>query len=136
MTMNNKSIFEFDDLQFMADFAFLVDISLHLATVNLKLQQRGLLIHAHFSHVKTFQAKLKLFEQQLDNKDLSHFPLMVYMNWKEYAPNFVKCIAELQNTFNDRFHNFRLQEQNIIFLPSFSVDAEDAPTQLQMELID
>ena len=59
----------------MANFAFLVDISSHLATVNLKLQQRGQLIHVRFSNVKTFQVKLKRFEQQLDN-DLSHFPVM------------------------------------------------------------
>ena len=37
----NKPIFEFDDPKFVADFAFLADISSHLATFNLKLQQRG-----------------------------------------------------------------------------------------------
>ena len=99
----------------MADFAFLADISSHLATVNLKLQQRGQLIHVRFSHVKTSQAKLKLFEQQLDNKDLNHFPVMANTNCKEYAPIFVKCIAKLQNRLNKRFHDFRLQERNIIF---------------------
>ena len=103
----------------MADFAFLADVSSHLATVSLKLQQRGQLIHILFSHGKTFQAKLKLFEKQLGDKDLSHFPVIVHMNCKEYAPNFVKCIAELQNTFNERFHDFRLQEQNIIFYTVF-----------------
>ena len=35
----------------------------NLATVNLKLQQRGQLIHVLFSYAKAFQAKLKLFEQ-------------------------------------------------------------------------
>ena len=63
--------------------------------------------------------KLKLFEQQLDNKHLSHFSVLVHMNCKEYAPNFVKYIAELQNTFIERFHDFRLQEQNIIFFTVF-----------------
>ena len=61
---------------------------------------------------------------------------MAHVNCKEYAPNFVKCIAELQNTFNKRVHDFRMQEQNIIFLQSFSFDAEDAPTELEMKLID
>ena len=36
MTIKNKPIFKFDDSQFKADFAFLADISSHLATVNLK----------------------------------------------------------------------------------------------------
>ena len=100
MTLKNKSILKFDDPQFMSDFAFLTDISSKLATLNLKLQQRGQLVNALFSHVRAFQAKLKLFEQQLGMKDLSHFPIMAHMNCREYAPNFVKCISELQNTFS------------------------------------
>ena len=108
MILKNKPILEFDDPQFMSDFAFLTDIASHLATLNLKLQQRGQLVNALFSHVKAFQAKLKLFEQQLGKKDLSHFPIMAHMNCKEYAPNFVKCISELQNTFSERFFDFRL----------------------------
>ena len=121
----------------MADFSFFADISSHLATVSLKLQQREQLIHVIFSHAKAFQAKLKLFGPQLGNKNLSHFPVMAHMNYKEYAPNFVKCTSELQNTFNERFHDFCLQVQNIIFVPQpFSVEAENAPTELLMELID
>ena len=59
------------------------------------------------------------------------------MNCKQYAPNLVKCISELQNTFNECFDDFRLKKENIIFVSQpFSVEAENAPTQLQMELID
>ena len=64
---------------------------------------------------------------------------MAHKNCNKFAPNFVKCIAELQNTFNKRFHDFGLQEQNIIFCSVFyerTVDAEYAPTELQTELID
>ena len=119
MTIKNKPILEFDDPQFMSDFAFLTDISSHLATLILKLQQREKLINAVFSRVRAFQAKLKLFEQQLGKKDLSHFPIMAHMNYKEYATNFVKCISELQNTFSERFHDFRLRERNINFVTQF-----------------
>ena len=120
----------------MADFSFLADISSHLATVKLKLQQREQLIHVLFSHAKAFQAKLKRFGPQPGNKNLSHFPVMAHINYKEYAPNFVKCISELQNTFNECFYDFRLQVQNIIFVPQFfSVEAENAFTELLMELI-
>ena len=137
MTLKNKPILEFGDPQFMSDFAFLTDISSHLATLNLKLQQRGQLVNALFSHVRALQAKLKLFEQQLGKKDLSHFPIIAHMNCKEYAPNFVKCISELQNTFSEPFFDFRLQERNINFVTQpFFVEAEDAPTEFQLELID
>ena len=60
MTLKNKPILEFDDPQFMSNFAFLTDISSHLATLNLKLQRRGQLVNALFSPVRAFQAKLKL----------------------------------------------------------------------------
>ena len=136
MTIKNKPIFEFDDPKFKAYFAFLADISSHLATINLKLQQRGQLIHVLLRYVKALQAKIKLFEQQLGNKDLSHFPVMAHVVCNEYAPNSVKCISELQNTLNDRFHDFHLQHQNIFVTQSFSVEAENAPAELQMELID
>ena len=137
MTLKNKPTLEFDDPQFMSDFAFRTDISSHLATLNLKLQQRGQLVNALFSYVRSFQAKLKLFEQQLGKKDLSHFPIMAHMNCKEYAPNFVKCISELQNTFSEHCFDFRLQERNINFVTQpFFVEAEDASTELQLELID
>ena len=137
MTLKNKPILEFGDQQFASDFAFLTDLSSHLATLNLKLQQRGQLINALFSHMRAFQAKLKLFEQQLGKKDLSHFPIMAHMNCKEYAPNFVKCFSELQNTFSERFRDFRLQERNINFVTQpFFDEAEDAPAELQLELID
>ena len=56
MTLKNKPILEFKDLQFMANFAFLTDISFHLVIVNLKLQQRGQLINALLNHVRAFQA--------------------------------------------------------------------------------
>ena len=49
----------------------------------------------------------------------------------------MKCIFELQNIFNERFHDFRRQEQNITFVTQpFSVETENAPRELQMELID
>ena len=62
---------------------------------------------------------------------------MAHMNCIEYAPNFVKCIPELQKTFDERFYDFRLHEQNINFVTQpFFVEAENAPAELQLELID
>ena len=119
----------------MADFTFSLIYLLTWQLSTLKLQQRGQLINALFSHLRAFQAKLKLFEQQLGKKDLSLFPVMAHINCIEYTPNFVKCISELQNTFNECFHDFRLQEQNINFVTQ-PVEAEDAPAELQLELID
>ena len=43
----------------------------------------------------------------------------------------------MQNTFKERFYDFRLQELNINFVTQpFFVEAEDAPVAFQLELID
>ena len=68
MTIKNKLIFEFDDPQFKADFAFLADTPSHQATVNFKLQQRGQLIYVFFSYVNALQAKLKLWNSSFVTK--------------------------------------------------------------------
>lgn len=137
MASKNRPILEFNDPEFTAHFAFLTDISSHLMIVNLKLQQRGQLVHALFSHIKAFEAKLKLFKEQLSHKNLSHFPVMEQLNCNEYAPSFVECILQLQQEFAERFKDFRSREQEMMFVTQpFSVKAEDAPTELQMELID
>jgi len=136
MTYKNKPILEFDDPQFVADFAFLTNIPSHVATVTLKRQLREQLINTLFSHVKAFQAKLTLFHYQLAKKDLSHFPVMTHMICKEYALKLVKCISELENTFNERFNDFRLLEQNInCVTPPLSLETDDASAELQLELI-
>ena len=95
MTLKNEPIFEFDDSQCWADFAFLTDICSHMATVTLQPQLRGQLINALSSHVKIFHAKLKHFVQQLTKNNLSHFPVMTRMICKENVPKCVKCISEL-----------------------------------------
>ena len=62
---------------------------------------------------------------------------MAHRNCADHAPNFQMCISELQDTFNERFRDFRLQEENIVFVAQpFSVNSKGAPTDFQLELLD
>jgi hypothetical protein len=60
MTAKGKPVSEFDDPKWLADFAFLKDISSHLNELNLKLQSKDQLVHVLFNHIKAFQIKLQL----------------------------------------------------------------------------
>ena len=62
---------------------------------------------------------------------------MAYRDCAKYATNFQNCVSELQDTFNEHFRDFRLQEENIVFATQpFSAYSKDAPAELQLELID
>jgi hypothetical protein len=50
MTAKGKPVSEFDDPTWLADSAFLTDISSHLNELNLKLQSKDQLVHALFKH--------------------------------------------------------------------------------------
>ena len=64
---------EFSDSKWLSDFAFLVDITNHLNSLNLKLQGKNQLVNVLYEHVCAFQAKLRLWEFQLKSRyrDLS-----------------------------------------------------------------
>ena len=77
--------------------------------LNLKLQQKGQLIHIPFCNIKAFKRKLKL-RKATQRQSLSHFPMMEKRNCKECLPSFVKYIAQLQKEFEERFEDFRSHE--------------------------
>lgn len=56
---------QFNNPQWMSDFAYLIDITLHLNDLNLRLQCQNQLIHNLFDNVKSFESKLQLWEMQL-----------------------------------------------------------------------
>ncbi len=54
--------------------AFLCDITKHLTALNLQLQVRNRVIMDMHDAVKAFQAKLRLWEIQMPQGNLCHFP--------------------------------------------------------------
>ncbi|KAJ8018177.1 General transcription factor II-I repeat domain-containing protein 2 [Holothuria leucospilota] len=60
MDTRGKPVPELQDPKWLTDFAFLVDITAHLNELNTKLQKREQVIHELYSHIKSFQNKLRL----------------------------------------------------------------------------
>jgi hypothetical protein len=89
-----------------------------------------------YEHVVTFQCMLRLWNTQLNQGNLAHFPTL-----QEQQPAdmtiYATFIADLQVQFTDRFQDMRGQRENFkLFASPFEVEVEEAPEELQMELIE
>jgi hypothetical protein len=60
-----KSVYEFQDLQCMGDFGFIADITGDMDELNCYLQCKDQLIHIFYCSIKGYQTKLILWECQL-----------------------------------------------------------------------
>ena len=56
---------QFNDKDWMCDFAFLVDITQHLNDLNIELQGKDQFIHSLFDKSKAFESKLKIWNNHL-----------------------------------------------------------------------
>jgi len=114
----------------------LIDITQHLNDLNLKLMGKSQLVNTMFSHVKSFENKLSLWEHHLREGNTVHFPILT-----ENSPHSTEAYADelnvLQKSFRERFLDFRANENLIsVFATPFDFDAAKAPHDLQMELLE
>ncbi|XP_023227897.1 general transcription factor II-I repeat domain-containing protein 2A-like [Centruroides sculpturatus] len=136
MTSKAKSVPEFDDANWLADLAFLVDLTGHLNDLNTRLQGKNQLISAMFQIINAFQVKLKLWQAQLNANDFSHFNTLskhIPKKGKKYAAFLFDLLQEFENRFSD----FRKNNLNFcIFATPFTVDIPMLPATFQMECIE
>lgn len=128
----------------LADLAFLVDLIGHLNTLNKSLQGKDQLVPQLNAHMKAFRAKLCLFETQLRNFNVAHFPTLSEI--KCGFPNahlsakkekYVSVLTSLKTEFSQRFQDFSTIEKKIkLFSTPFVMDAEEVEESLQLELIE
>lgn len=137
---------ELSDPMWLADLGFLVDITTHLNVLNTSLQGPDAVISQLYSHIKAFGTKLKLFERHLSQTqpNTAHFSALqeimarfpesnVSAQTKRYASD-IKSLAE---EFTRRFRDFAAIEKDIaLFSSPFSVDTDNVPDHLQLELIE
>ncbi|XP_074542331.1 microfibril-associated glycoprotein 4-like [Halichoeres trimaculatus] len=137
---------ELSDPVWLADLAFLVDITKHLNALNVKLQGQDAVVSQLYAHIKAIGTKLQLFHRHLSQTEpcTAHFPALkevidsfpqdnIVVQMKSYAT----AIASLSTEFNKRFQDFAVIEKDMLLFSSpFSVDPDDAPPQLQLELIE
>jgi hypothetical protein len=119
----------------------MVDITKHLSNLNLKLQGKDQIITTINDHIKAFKCKLDLWEIQLQNENLTHFPTCMTYKTSYYEPIFYKTYSEqiicLKTEFGNRFQDLKYLENDFkLFTSSFSIDAVKVPAHIQMELIE
>lgn len=137
---------ELSDPVWLADLGFLVDITQHLNALNTSLQGQNAMVSHLYSHIKAFRTKLLLFQRNLSQAqpNTTHFPSLqeimtrfpqnrISAQIKRYSTD----ISSLVEEFQQRFRDFAAIEKDIMFFSSpFSVDPDDAPDHLQLELIE
>ncbi|UYV73786.1 USP2 [Cordylochernes scorpioides] len=91
--------------------------------------------------VNAFKCKLVLWEKQLKNEDLMHFPtcnickssLGETASYQKYAEK----ISSLRNEFETRFSDFKsLEGKFSLFSSIFSINIESVPNHMKMKVID
>ena len=137
---------ELSDPVWLADLAFLVDITKHLNALNVNLQGRDAVVSQLYAHIKSFKTKLQLFQRHLSQTEpcTAHFPALKEVidifpqnNIGAQMKSYATAIASLFVEFNQRFQDFAVIEKDMLLFSSpFSVDPDDAPPQLQLELIE
>lgn len=130
---------EFYDEQWLLDLCFLVEITEKLNLLNLEMQGENKLITDCYQSMKSFIAKLGLWIRQMSNRNATHFPLLNDFE-STSEKNFVRyanLLSLLENEFKARLSQFNSYETEIqIFLTPFHVEVDNAPAELQMELIE
>uniref|UniRef100_K7G2H6 SPIN-DOC-like zinc-finger domain-containing protein n=1 Tax=Pelodiscus sinensis TaxID=13735 RepID=K7G2H6_PELSI len=137
---------ELSDPIWLADLGFLVDITKHLNVLNTSLQGKDAAVNQLYSHLKAFGTKLQLFIRQLSQTQPNtiHFSALQEImnsfpqdNISAQTSRYAADIASLAGEFKRRFQDFAAIEKEIsLFSSPFSVDPDDAPDQLQLELIE
>lgn len=120
------------------DFAFLVDLTGHLNTLNTSLQGKDLFVPDMISKVKAFRVKLMLWEVQLRGGNFSHFARLASLNPpKHVVGRYADVIEALKEEFVGRFKDFDASAQPLqLWSAPFDVDPTDVGSDLQMELIE
>ena len=134
MEMKGKPVIELSDSKWLCDLAFMVDIAKYLSELNVKLQGPNQLLSSLFSNVKSFEAKLKLWQVQLEKWITVHFPTLQEQKpavTSEYAD---ECEKLLQ-AFGERFQDLKTKQQDLNMFPApFTVEPADVPANLQLKM--
>ena len=65
---------QFFDQRWLSRLALLTDFPAHLNALNVKLHGKDILVTDMHAHITAFEVKLRLWEAQLANGQLEHFP--------------------------------------------------------------
>ncbi|XP_078509765.1 general transcription factor II-I repeat domain-containing protein 2-like [Lissotriton helveticus] len=110
-----QSFPELYDLQWLTMLRFLCDIFSHLNSLNLALQGRQKLVSSMMSAIYSFESKLELFREQLNDGDLTHFPKLQALTQRVekaqemlFSLNLCVYLEEMSGNIKRRFSQFRV----------------------------
>jgi hypothetical protein len=115
-----------------------VDVTGHLNNLNKELQGKDKLITDMHNNIKAFRVELRLWENQLKLHNLVHFPHLKSLDiiFPESIQQYSQSIFLLQEEFDERFQDFKFMEPEfLLFVLPLKADSENAPGNLQIELI-
>lgn len=136
MEAKGKGVPELQDEEWLADLAFLVDLTAHLNELNTRLQGQKQLINAMFQTITAFEMKLKLWKTHVMANNFMHFDTLAkhtFVRSERYASLLSTLIEEFENRFQDFKENRTFFS---IFSTPFSVDINTIPASFQMECIE
>ncbi|XP_019502393.1 PREDICTED: general transcription factor II-I repeat domain-containing protein 2B isoform X1 [Hipposideros armiger] len=138
MSSRGKPLPQLSSQDWIKDLAFLVDMTMHLNTLNLSLQGHSQIVTQMYDLIRAFLVKLCLWETHLARNNLAHFPTLKSVSRNESdGLNYIPKIAELKTEFQKRLSDFKLYESELtLFSSPFSMKIESVPEVLQMEVID
>lgn len=91
------------------------------------------MVHELFDALKAFEVKLDLWINQLKTLPYIFLSSCQTSNMDKY----ITALQDLKTQFDSRFSDFRKNEINMnLFARPFNVSVEDAPEEVQMELIE
>lgn len=136
--IKGKDIPQLSDEDWMSDFAFAVDVTALMTTLNTQLQGKGLFVHEMHKLVKASMTKLQFLTRQLESNNLTHMQTL-----KEVTPSanhirrYSSMLRALHGEFSRRFEDLRTMEveMQMISCP-FTCNVDNAPSDVQLELID
>ncbi|XP_066977883.1 general transcription factor II-I repeat domain-containing protein 2B-like [Macrobrachium rosenbergii] len=138
-----KEMHELNDIIWLKDLAFMVDITDHLNHLNIQMQGKNKLVTDFYDLIRAFEIKLQLFQRQIASHNLAHFPNLKSMQNKnniddgDLAEKYCEKISKLRDEFQNRFSDFKCMENEFaVFRNPFSVDVNVLPEPLQLEIID
>ena len=74
--MKNNPFPQFDDKDWMCNFAFCADIAQHLNVLNANLQGQNKVITEMFDKIDAFESKLRIWNRQLKSNNMVNFPIL------------------------------------------------------------
>ena len=122
---------QFFDPRWLARLALLTDITTHMNAINLKLQGKDILVTDMHTNITTFEVKLRLWETQLANSQLEHFPRLAACVSDDVEPDTCNSVvASQREEFASRFAGVRPQAADfkLFTAPSLSRGQRPCPS--------